>query len=154
MTTTQTTDRDLLKFAAKAAGIFLTREQFERDCSSPWTPDMGALDYDEKSNSVSGWATIYGFNGELSGWGMETWAPLTDDGDALRLAALLVMDFRCDAADGEFRASCYAIGALGHACPGEEFEVYVAIEPDDIGTTAPYRRAAVQLAAMLGKAMP
>lgn len=87
------TDRELLELAAKAAGIFVTREQFERDCTSPWDTDWEVLTYDSEANNISGWATIYGFKGELSGWGVTTWSPLTDDGDALRLAAILGIYF-------------------------------------------------------------
>lgn len=124
------TDHELLVLAAKAAGLELA--DFQDGKGALWLARGHA-------NPVTH---------------SRDWSPLTDDGDALRLAAKLVMDFRCDAADREFRAACCAIGAMGHPCPGDEWEVYVPIEPCEIGTTIPYRRAAVALAAAIGKAMP
>ncbi len=59
-------DRELLELAAKAAGIVLV----------PYTWDKG-----------SPWGEHEGFT--VSGEGPNEWNPLTDDGDALRLAVRL-----------------------------------------------------------------
>lgn len=122
------TDRELLELAAKAAG-------FSDYYVSEWAGGASLMYYPDRN------------------FGPSVWDPLNDDGDALRLAAKLVMSFRCDAADREFRAACFAIGAMGHPCPGDEWEVYIPIDPVEIGTTALYRKSAVKLAAAIGRGM-
>lgn len=92
------TDKELLELAAKAAGIFLTPEQFAKECTSPWEKEMEPF-YNQDKGCMSGYETIFSFNGELSGWGVIEWNPLTDDGDALRLAVklnLLLMPYPLD----------------------------------------------------------
>lgn len=132
------TDKELLELAAKAAGIFVTREEFERDCKSPWDQTWEILEYDDEEKSISGWQTIYSYNGELSGWGVISWSPLTDDGDALRLAAKLIIDIEW--------ATEYIVFANGNYS-------------DDIKNhgndhTATVRSVIVRAAAEIGKAMP
>ena len=58
----EVTDRELLELAVKAAGISHAGYHEGRGLRLPWYEDAGDMD---------------------SGW----WNPLTDDGDALRLAA-------------------------------------------------------------------
>jgi len=68
---TQKTDRELLELAAKAAGIEVICSRLD----DPWSKDMLV------SNSARG---CYHEGGP--------WNPLTDDGDALRLAVKLRLD--------------------------------------------------------------
>lgn len=84
-------DRELLEMAAKAAGVFLTRELFDATCTSPWTSDMEPR-YDAETGSMRGQREWYDREGELAGWEEFIWNPLTDDGDALRLAVKLNID--------------------------------------------------------------
>ena len=82
------TDKELLELAAKAAGVFLTPEQFAKECPSPWDEEWEPW-YNTECNSMIGMQTCYNYEGELSGWTQYEWNPLTDDGDALRLAVKL-----------------------------------------------------------------
>ena len=61
------TDRELLELAAKAAGIRINYWVYDNDDDSPSVLESGGI-----------------------------WNPLTDDGDALRLAVKLEMDFVWD----------------------------------------------------------
>ena len=79
------TDRELLELAAKAAGIFITKEQFEKECTSPWEPEWVPV-YNKGAKSMSGWRTWYGSSGEIGGWEAYEWQPLDDDGIVFRLA--------------------------------------------------------------------
>ena len=67
------TDKELLELAAKAAGI---KGGFEQDPAYKWQ---------ERQN----WVIPYNNNGLMSGI---VWNPLTDDGDALRLAVTLKLN--------------------------------------------------------------
>ena len=60
------TDKELLEYAAKAAGYSLLTEGESKDCYIAWN--------EREPNS---------------------WNPLTDDGDALRLAVKLQLDVSC-----------------------------------------------------------
>jgi hypothetical protein len=114
------TDRKLLELAAKAAGIAAT---FDDELGDMFV-------YGDRSPEMSRY-----------------WNPLTDDGDALRLAVKLSID-------------------IEHQCPGVEayrsfyHEDYkgggqkVYGEEDDDDPCAATRRAIVRCAAELGKAMP
>lgn len=121
------TDRELLKLAAKAAGY-----------ESKWDQPRGAKYGRLRVNVGGGWPV---------------WNPRDDDGDALRLASVFCMDFRWDIADGELRASCIQQGKLAHPCGGEECEVFEPCAPEECRSTAVYRRATVNLAARIGRAM-
>ena len=92
------TDRELLELASKAAGVFLTKEQFERECTSPWDEEWEPY-YDDESGSMHGWRTWYGRSGERGGWEGFEWNPLADNGDALRLAVALRLDVRINSFD-------------------------------------------------------
>lgn len=105
------TDRELLEMAAKAAGITIERSRLD---------DQLFLNL---------------LTSDFVGWN-----PLTDDGDALRLAVKLRMDIHIDIDDS------YAI-ALG-SCIGGGFT------EKDIDPNAATRRAIVRAAAEIGKAMP
>lgn len=108
-------DRELLELAAKAAGI---------------GPIIG---FDDHLTAIIGplkWT--------------RQWAPLADDGDALRLAVKLLIEIY-HADDGEFAA--YA------SYPNERGYAY-AIEPHNGDPCAATRRAIVRAAAEIGRTMP
>jgi len=110
-----TTDRELLELAAKASGL-----PVEFDCE------------------INGWfAHGRDKDGDVDRW----WNPLTDDGDALRLAVKL--GIALDKAVGR----CWTFSA-GMAIEGVCEEFY---KDDPYAAT---RRAIVRAAAELGKAMP
>jgi len=67
------TDRELLELAAKAAGIEIDKSPYNGG-------GLGNTGFDLLGNAVLDW-----HNGT-------TWNPLTDDGDALRLAVKLGLD--------------------------------------------------------------
>ena len=108
------TDRELLEFAAKAAGIRL-------EWDGP--PDK--------------WQPMY-YRGKT----YHSWNPLTDDGDALRLAVKLGM--LIDDIERGYMA--------GHivATAGPSMAAYEPREPDPYEAT---RRAIVRAAAEIGKEM-
>lgn len=110
------TDRELLEMAAKAAGIRL----------HVWgTPgDENFADMDD------------GPYGRL-------WNPLTDDGDALRLAVKLRIKSRYNEALGQ------GLAWIG----GDGFEARANIEECNKDECAATRRAIVRAAAEIGKAM-
>ena len=72
---------------------------------------------------------------------LEMWNPLTDDGDALRLAVKLHINLYINQA---VRVDYYIKGV-------PTAPLYEAIEPDPYAAT---RRAIVRAAASMGKAMP
>lgn len=113
------TDREMLKLAAKAAGIDILGWCF---------PDY----YSHRSGEV---AYILGY---------DEWNPLTDDGDALRLAVGLRMAVSIDS------PSCGPVGFVQVYTDRE----HVAIQ-EDIGsdTNAATRRAIVRAAAEIGSGM-
>lgn len=109
------TDRELLELAAKAAGIALE-----------WN-DADAAGY-------------YGSWRGLPQW--EQWNPLTDDGDALRLAVKVGMEF---AADDEATHCAFAYARVRGAGDSHIFEPVV----DD--PCKAVRRAIVRAAAEIGR---
>lgn len=111
--------RELLELAAKAAGIEVTRSRLE----DPLNRDMLV------ENSVR--------NG---GQRLGPWNPLTDDGDALRLAVKL----RIDLNHGDFFIVAEGVGPI---------EVGVA-ESKKSDPYAATRRAIVRAAAKIGRNMP
>ena len=106
-------DRELLIFAAKAAGL-----------------EYKAENYAEQGEFPHGWGMVTNLNG--------FWNPLTDDGDALRLAVKL------------------------NLLRGYIYEDEVSLSPSEHGIIEPCngdpysatRRAIVRAAAEIGKAMP
>lgn len=129
------TDRELLELAAKAAGIFITCEQFKKECTSEWDPEWEPK-YCADRNIIIGWRTWYGPKGEIGGWEEYDWEPLTDDGDALRLAVRLAIHVGMQSA--EAWRNCKEVRSFN--------------DGDD-----PYeatRRAIVTVAADLGRDMP
>lgn len=108
------TARELLELAAKAADVSLY---------AVWS-DFG---------NFEGYRA-----GSLNG---DAWNPLTDDGDALRLAVKLRIDFCID--PDETRACAWSV-------PASDF-MEEPLTPDPYAAA---RRAIVRAAAELGKAMP
>jgi hypothetical protein len=101
-------DRELLEMAARAAGIELVGGS-----KTPMVRDAGDLDY------------------------MREWRPLTDDGDALRLAVKLGMTIR-------------NFGHLVSVMAPHQYQVDVYTNGD---TCAATRRAIVRAAAEIGRTM-
>lgn len=111
-------DRELLELAAKAAGITYT---VRPDVSMEGGPD---------------WLAI------ANGNGFEEWNPLTDDGDALRLAVKL--DMSVDVDEGETSTYAYA------GQPPRKYAWELWGNDKDAAT----RRAIVRAAAEIGRSMP
>lgn len=115
------TDRELLELAAKAAGVpGRWVEQHPEDGHPAYRCGIGN-----------------------AGWSTPLWNPLTDDGDALRLAVKLMLSLVIGPC--QVRASSIQ-GALRG-----EFPVEDAVYQDMAVAT---RRAIVRAAAEIGKAMP
>lgn len=116
-----TTERELLELAAKAAGIVI-----ECDADKAFV----------FPSHYSGGFSVLNDKG-----GSSLWNPLTDDGDALRLAVKLGIQAGYSAFSGEgvavWSRGCYTVREYG---------------PDD--PYAATRRAIVRAAAEIGKSMP
>lgn len=138
------TDKELLELAAKAAGVFLTPEQFAKECPSPWDEDWEPW-YNTGCNSMIGMQTCYNYEGELSGWTQYEWNPLTDDGDALRLACDLGLRVY-PIARTSTGAACSAVGSASSERLSE-----VCDQSIDVRTAT--RRAIVRAAAAIGETM-
>ena len=104
------TDRELLEMAAKAAGVSVVRGYF--GCGECWLT-------------------------EKAGFGLTPWNPITDDGDALRLAVRLSLVI-----NNRHRK------ALVEDREGKQF--WEDHEGDELAAT---RRAIVRAAAAIGSAM-
>jgi hypothetical protein len=111
------TDKELLELAAKAADV-----KYDAEASKPH-PKSGAF-----------WGLWLVIDGEPSEYQRRYWNPLTDDGDALRLAVKL---------------NLFNTRSKGYEWPDAEL---FALHEDD--TYAATRRAITRAAAEIGKAMP
>lgn len=111
------TDRELLELAAKAAGMH----------ANQWA-ERGEL-----VHSKGGWVQFYGYGQVV------IWNPLTDDGDALRLAVKLRLDIV------DFKGT--VIVKWGE--PGQIYRHHTEALGDD--PYAATRRAIVRAAAEIGK---
>jgi hypothetical protein len=114
------TERDLLELAAKAAGM-----KFK---GSPTNPDSYQTQQDDLPYGPRPWMP---------------WNPLTDDGDALRLAVKL----RLFVSVGRKQASAMPPDQASD----DYFEAFEPVKGDPYAAT---RRAIVRAAAEIGKAMP
>jgi hypothetical protein len=130
-------DRELLDLAAKAAGF--------------GAPDSGAVcwtesEYPRRSGKHG---ALWNYVGHMDT--AELWNPLTDDGDALRLAAKLGMatatDYPSFGEDGRAAATCPTRSGLDSRSVAEYFD-------DETEACTALRRAIVRAAAEIGKAMP
>lgn len=143
------TDRELLELAAKAACVFMTPADWPY--SDPHTPEDFALEFDEEDGSITGTRVWYGRNGDIGGTEKYTWRPLSDDGDALRLAATLGMDLL-------FTPDVVAVQTTQHGgkrasewLNPRDVEIWASKSQDTYAAT---RRAIVRAAAEVGAAMP
>lgn len=109
-------DRELLELAAKAAGMPL------------WPGDA--------------WRALTKHSGLLRANGCDLWNPLADDGDALRLAAVLKIDLEWQATSMHPAPEIEA-----YRRDDEAGSFYCANEHED-----DYRRAIVRAAAEIGRA--
>ena len=116
------TDRELLELAAKAAGI-------KKDASPYNGGGLNNTGFDCMGNLVTDW-----HNGKY-------WSPLTDDGDALRLAVKLGIEYRRITLPHNVGIQAYdgTIQAVFESCGND---LYAAT-----------RRAIVRAAAEIGKGM-
>lgn len=110
-------DRELLELAAKAAGVSVVRGYF--GCGECWLT-------------------------EKAGFGLTPWNPLTDDGDALRLAVKLGIDVEMHGMLANFPFCCASAKNAEIQCEEE------AVHIDDMASV---RRAIVRAAAAIGSAM-
>jgi hypothetical protein len=111
------TDKELLELAAKAADV-----KYDAEASKPH-PKSGAF-----------WGLWLVIDGEPSEYQRRYWNPLTDDGDALRLAVKL---------------NLFNTRSKGYEWP--DAELFARHEDDPYAAT---RRAITRAAAEIGKAMP
>ncbi len=114
------TDRELLELAAKAAGIRM-----------------------EWGGNPQDWQPMY-----YEGKTYRAWNPLTDDGDALRLAVRLGLDITIDAP----RESEPYTDVVGFMCD-DSIQLVEVNEPHDDDPYAATRRAIVRAAAEIGRNM-
>lgn len=132
------TDRELLELAAKAAGIDYIPAEHEKS---------------KEAELRFGLWLKFPDNYEVPDDVRRRWNPLTNDGDALRLAVTLRLTVNLT--ECQCCASIYACQLDGE---GEYPDISVRHSPefDDAETTDPYaatRRAIVRAAAEIGKAM-
>jgi len=111
------TDRELLELAAKAAGMRYYYASYQKHLH---------VEHQHTADGIH-------------------WNPLTDDGDALRLAVKLDIDFYMGAGDGP---EAWA----GYYLPGRENKKH-ACEPVNKDPYAATRRAIVRAAAEIGRNM-
>ena len=120
------TDRELLELSAKA----YWGDEIDDVCSVRWLEDEESIGY------------THGDNQDHNGCDREfLWNPLTDDGDALRLAVKLRLDV-CRP-DAEHKGVCVWVDHIGDFIE----------EPHGDDEYAATRRAIVRSAAEIGKAM-
>jgi hypothetical protein len=123
------TDKELLELAAKAADV-----KYDAEASKPH-PKSGAF-----------WGLWLVIDGEPSEYQRRYWNPLTDDGDALRLAVnlKLIIDPVAETLDGT--GPCAAVW-----CKPQRRYIMEPFGDDPYAAT---RRAITRTAAEIGKAMP
>ena len=129
------TDRELLERAAKAAGVFLTRETM----AARW-PEFEWCYTDEPEfdgKHLNGTVFCYDGRGGIGGTETLSWNPLEDDGDALRLAVKLGLHIQPS------DIYCWATHLA-----------VTAIEPLDSDPYAATRRAIVRAAAEMAPKEP
>ena len=117
-----TTDRELLELAAKAAGYteFVYCEFWR--CLAKWTDEDGGS-FDSRT----------------------CWNPLTDDGDALRLAVCLHLDIN------QFPVTNGYVGMVEIWCNGDGDPAHVEYVRSEDDRLAATRRAIVCVAAEIGR---
>jgi hypothetical protein len=132
------TDREMLELAAKAAGIWVGDDDFADPIDRKYVDSMGL------------WVHV----GNLEDMG-QWWNPLTDDGDALRLAVKLDIDISFYT-DREAKTYAQTKHLLGYGTDGyasyQAHEYHMELHAND--PLVATRRAIVRAAAEIGKAMP
>ena len=119
-------DRKLLEMAAKAAGLNIKAHRLDSD-DTPTHMIVGAKNTRQR----------------------DLWNPLTDDGDALRLAVALELEVYFG--DDEAGTSVH----VGYAAdPDSASMVRYCIQPSNADPFAATRRAITRAAAEIGKGMP
>ena len=118
-----TNDNDLIRFAAKAVGI------------------NALIDPHGK------WRNCTNVHPSANIFSVPMWNPLTDDGDALRLAVKLRMSFHFEDQNGQ---ECIEVQ---HSHNEESGECKCVLEPLLFDTNAATRRAITRAAAEIGRAM-
>lgn len=131
------TDRELLELAAKAAGIVLGEHaRFIGDHPQPWFHnDSRKHPMCRKPNRA----------------GNVPWAPLADDGDALRLAARLRLDINHGSPLDN--SSYVSVSRCGIEMVRDPIDVVEEFD-GEVGRAEATRRAIVRVAAEIGRAMP
>ena len=121
------TDRELLELAAKAAGYSINEEY-----SKPYYPENCKPDAEKPSLLI---------------WNVGVWNPLTDDGDALRLAVKLGISISFSHSTGLDvpYPTILEVGAFAGWCP-----TYTESNAEDWASAT--RRAIVRAAAELARA--
>lgn len=133
-------DKTLLERAAKAAGIFLTPQTLAEALPKwEWDEHFAMRHIDD--GGMSGTVLVYNYEGELSGTTREEWHPITDDGDALRLAVKL----RLQVTPGTYNSEEATAYRSGYAEANERVHYM-----QDMGAAT--RRAIVRAAAAIGSA--
>jgi hypothetical protein len=121
------TDRELLELAAKAAGIAVSWKTWVTGKAA----EFGSIKYTKHEGFLAG---------------AKQWSPLTDDGDALRLAVKLRLNvIHRSTSDGVMRVTAEVDWGIFH----EDFHEDHGSDP-----YAATRRAITRAAAELGKEMP
>jgi hypothetical protein len=136
-------DSELLELAAKAAKPFLTPETMREVLGFDWDDTDKPLF--TEYGAVGTWYWV-GEDGKPAGTERKGWNPLTDDGDALRLAVKLrlIIDPVVKPLDGSYPCAAILI-------PGGFDYITESFGADPYAAT---RRAIVRAAAEIGKAMP
>ena len=125
-------DRELLELAAKA----YWGDEIDDVCSVKWSEEDQAIEY------------THGENQDHNGYDTTLiWSPLTDDGDALRLAVKLGLDV-CIDTPHENEPHTHVVGFLSE----HTTEPFSAIEYHHSDPYAATRRAIVRAAAEIGRA--
>ncbi|HEV2612555.1 MAG TPA: hypothetical protein VGU61_19995 [Noviherbaspirillum sp.] len=112
--------------------------------NKPLMTDRQMLELAAKAADITGtWAAVHQAYGKPPVEGINTgspifWNPLTDDGDALRLAVKLDMDIICEGAKNQTRVSC-PVNAIGFDLTNDD-------------RMAATRRAIVRAAVAIGSA--
>ena len=116
-------DRELLELAAKAADIKVEWREW-------------------RTARKAGFGLIKHTKHEGFWIGGQQWNPLTDDGDALRLAVKLKMDFNIE------------FDRIDASAEGGDATEYLYEKPQPTDPYAATRRAIVRAAAEIGRSMP
>lgn len=146
-------DRELLELAAKAAGVFLTPQTMaEVFPGFEWNEGDWTIFTDHGAEGTVAWK---GEDGKPAGTARKHWNPLTDDGDALRLAVSLGIKVVPYPIFGHEK-HCVIASRRWWSPPEDDDNTYIGPEVIEVYGDDPYaatRRAIVRAAAEIGRAM-